>query len=102
MPGISLDGPECKHGHCLFNPHSCLKCEMGDADMTKFAKVTEVKAGTKLITDGGFTCIGEGKLVEVQQDLTGHFFFPCKEGTHYLSGQIDDATDAFIGLVLAP
>ena len=68
--------------------------------MTDYAKETEVKVGTVLIADGGFTCIKEGAELAAQEDSAG-LFVPCADGHHYLDGQLDDG-DVYIGLRLKP
>jgi hypothetical protein len=62
-----------------------------------YAKESEVKAGTVLIADGGFTCIKEGAHL-VAQENWGGLFVPCTHdgGKHYLDGQIDDG-EVYIG-----
>lgn len=51
-----------------------------------------VKAGDKLTTDDGFTCIKEGTVVTVLSDqyregLSG-LYVECEEGEHFLDGQL--------------
>lgn len=52
-----------------------------------YALVSEVKAGTTIEVDGGFTCINAGELREVEEDERG-LCFKCELGNHYLDGQI--------------
>ena len=89
--------------------------------MKPFAKVSEVKEGTVLITDGGFTCLKEGEKVIVEKDNRGLFVKCCKkEGDygapkdnsrtqhHYLDGQLasenhtlaEDEEDTYVGLYM--
>lgn len=56
--------------------------------MKKFAHVSRVKAGTVLVADGGFTCIKEGAKKKVRRDKSGGLYVLCKEGRHYLDGQL--------------
>lgn len=63
-----------------------------------------VKAGDKLQCDGGFTCLGDGEVVTVHHhagDLPNHdpeylkepiarLYIPCKDGKHFIDGQIGD------------
>ena len=74
--------------------------------MTQFAKVSEVKVGTKLKADGGFTCIDEGTILTVYNDGTG-LYVPCRgpdgaswtsNGRHYLDGQLSEGK--YLGLEL--
>jgi len=67
--------------------------------MKPFAKVSEVKAGTKLKADGDFTCIKENAVLTVEEN-DGGLFVPCKEGHHYIDGQLDDG-DEYTGFWLA-
>ncbi len=61
------------------------------------------KAGDVLTCDGGFTCMAEGQEVEVHADPDHEgiesLFVPCKDGAHYLVGQLDfDGCGALVGL----
>lgn len=60
---------------------------MRDLNGRAYALVATVKAGDKLETDGDFTCMSKGKIVEVGIDDRG-LFIPCQKGHHYLSGQV--------------
>lgn len=70
-----------------------------------WARISDVKAGCRLHTDTGFTCIGE-QDVEIKADDDGSLYFLCHQrgsGTwdkHYLAGQAE--TDYYIGLTWAP
>lgn len=66
-----------------------------------FAKTSEVGVGTKLIADGGFTCLDEGDVVTVGLNGDGDLVVPCSAGTHCLDGQLDDG-DQYVGFTLAP
>lgn len=65
-----------------------------------FANIKDVTAGTKLVCDGGFTCIAAGSTLEVQASDTGNLYVPCRHGRHYLDGQTDD-DGVIVGLSLA-
>lgn len=58
-----------------------------------FPALAEIKAGDKLVADGGFPCLAEGEICDVQQDEDGLYVIcegPDGEepGTHhYLDGQ---------------
>lgn len=67
--------------------------------MTAPVKVAEVGPGTRLVADGGFTCLNDGAVVEVRSDDKG-LYVPCAHGKHYLDGQTDDGI-AYVGLSLA-
>ena len=52
---------------------------------------SDVKIGTVLFTDDGFTCMDSGKLKTVYRDgVTGQLFVTCTDGRHYLDGQETD------------
>jgi len=68
--------------------------------MRQYAKLSDVKAGDKLIADSGFTCIGANEIVTVQADDDGHLFVPCDHGRHHLDGQADDG-ETLVGLFKA-
>lgn len=77
--------------------------------MPNWAKESEVKAGTVLIADGGFTCIKEGAELTVQESESGLYVLcsgpedaDCNghdQEHHYLDGQLDDG-EVYIGLSL--
>ena len=64
----------------------------------QFVKIEKVKEGTKLVPDGGFTCMDEGVVKEVVKDEDGHLYIPCRDGMHYLEGQIDEDFGEYVGL----
>lgn len=68
--------------------------------MAQFAKVSEVTLGTKLVADGGFTCLNDGDVVEANRDADGDLFVPCASGTHMLDAQLNG--DEYTGFVVAP
>jgi hypothetical protein len=49
----------------------------------------KVKAGDRLFTDGGFTCMPGGELKVVREDGDG-LYVACRDGRHYLDGQLDE------------
>lgn len=75
-----------------------------DAYMTlQPAKLSQVKAGTKLVADDGFTCMGLGMVRTVQDDGRGELFVQCRSGRHSLDGQLSDEDgDTLVGLRFAP
>ena len=62
--------------------------------------VSAVDIGMKLICDGGFTCMKEGAMKHVWGDKDG-LFVRCTDGRHYLSGQIDESGENYVGFWLA-
>lgn len=50
-------------------------------------KISEVREGTILLADAGFSCIELGTTRTVQKDLDGRLFVYCAEDKHYLEGQ---------------
>ncbi len=65
----------------------------------KFAKMDEIVLGTKLVCDGGFTCMLEGDVKEVVQNKRGEFYISCDKGFHALHGQLNDE-GSLVGLSL--
>ena len=87
---------------------------MSDLSETQepFVLAADVRAGDFLVTDGGFTCLGEGEHKQVFQDeqyvgtddeFTGLYIY-CAAGRHYLGGQLGgpfggfDTDDHLVGL----
>lgn len=68
------------------------------ASLTPATK-TNVSVGTRLIADGGFSCVKERAELVIGQD-DGGLFFPCGRGVHHIDGQLD-ADGGYIGLYLA-
>ena len=53
--------------------------------------INEVKLGTVLFTDDGFTCMDAGRMRTVYRDDHGLFVAcRCNGGRHYLDGQETD------------
>lgn len=69
--------------------------------MEGYVKIEDVKIGTKLIADGGFTCIPKGAELVVSADADGELQVPCNDegGWHALSGQLEKGV--YIGFRLA-
>lgn len=62
-----------------------------------FSKIFEVKEGTILIADEGFTCIPSYQECEVKSHPNG-LYVECEEGQHFLDGQIDfESKTTYIG-----
>lgn len=57
--------------------------------MRKFVQFDSVKVGDVLVTDGGFTCMGDGERKTVKSCAHG-LYIDCAEGNHSLAGQIGD------------
>ena len=66
--------------------------------------IKDVKMGTRLECDGGFTCLKYVEIVTVFTDAwtanPAHLYVLCSEGTHYLSRQIEG--DRYIGFRIVP
>ena len=66
------------------------------------APVKKVKPGTRLITDDGFTCMGDHVTRIVKQDKDGELYVSCGQGFHGLDGQLDRAGKNYVGFWIAP
>lgn len=62
-----------------------------------YAKISEVKEGTRLQVDGDFVCIAKDAIVTVQSG-EGELFVECSAGGHDLAGQIQG--DYYNGMYL--
>lgn len=56
-------------------------------------KFEEVKAGDKLVADGGFTCIEEGRVCEVKADAKGELYVDCCGSECDFRAEIEDRDD---------
>lgn len=70
--------------------------------MSDFARIADVKAGAIVKADGRFSCIGNGAIKEVKADRAGELYVECTaySGKHFLSGQVDDEGETYLGLSL--
>lgn len=60
------------------------------------ATTDNVREGSIVIADGGFTCLEEGARLIVRSE-DGTLFVNCADGRHALDGQLDEGDD-YIGL----
>jgi len=60
-------------------------------------KLSEIKTGDVLEADGGFDCMDEGTRYTVEEDDAA-LFVNCREGKHYLDGQVDVPGGDLVGL----
>ena len=69
-----------------------------DANHRPYADEGSLKAEVSVIeADGGFTCLSNGQRCIVHGEKDGRLYIFCKDGKHYLDGQLDDG-DAYIGI----
>lgn len=61
-------------------------------DGREWAKLSALKPGDKVLTDGGFTCGIENRTLEVQKNDDG-LYIRCLHGKHFLGGQLSDVDD---------
>ena len=66
--------------------------------MKSYATIHQVTPGTRLIADGGFTCMKEGEIKIVENGPNG-LFVRCQQKSHCLDGQLNDE-DEYIGFYL--
>lgn len=64
-----------------------------------YAAVAAVPAGSLLEVDGGFTCMARGEVRQVQRD-DGGLYVACKDGKHYLDGQLNSTSNVYVGMYL--
>ena len=68
---------------------------MGDAERRDAMKYEDLREGMWVRLDDGFTCMdAEVKLVKKSES---GFYVDCREGEHYLDGQIGD-DDELVGV----
>lgn len=65
------------------------------------ATIENVTVGTRLRADTGFTCLDDMALVIVCADHDGDLYVPCRDGAHYLEGQLDDDWWGYVGFTIA-
>lgn len=68
-------------------------------DGKEYAKLSTLKPGDKVRTDGGFTCGMNNKELEVKKNSTGGLYVDCDEGMHGLDGQLSEEDhDHLVGM----
>lgn len=70
---------------------------MTDDNSIYVTKASDVRAGTIIKVDGGFTRLPPFSLHVVVEDAGG-VYVPCGTGKHYLDGQYDDDESHYVGL----
>jgi len=67
----------------------------------KRIQIQNVSPGDVLLTDAGFTCVKPYALVKIKKNKNG-LYFECKEGKHYLEGQVVNKAGFMTGLTAIP
>lgn len=62
-----------------------------------YLPVASALAGVTVQVDGDFTCIRSRQRRLICEDEAG-LFIKCREGQHYLDGQISDCGEFYIGM----
>lgn len=57
----------------------------------------EVRVGSRLKADNLFTCLDDGDIVEVLAGSGNDLYVMCRDGRHYLDGQINEAETGYEG-----
>lgn len=68
-----------------------------DKQGRKYAKLNELKQGSKVIVDDGFPCMkawSEREVFEEGKEL----YIKCRSGMHSLEGQLEFGTEILIGI----
>lgn len=63
---------------------------MVDSHGNEYAKISQLMPGQKIWHDGGSPC-WRGHWSRLRYE--DGFYFPCRRGRHYLSGQADNGED---------
>ena len=61
-------------------------------------RIKDVKLGSLLRADSGFTCMPSGALRTVKEAKNGERYIDCDQGRHFLDGQ--EEGDEYVGLEL--
>lgn len=68
-------------------------------DGREWAKLSALKAGSKVILDGDFTCGIAGETLVVEEHEKYGLYVPCIEGRHFLSGRASNVDgDHLVGV----
>lgn len=68
-----------------------------DTQGREYAKLSYLEEGDLVEVDEGFTCMSKGEVKTVKYKLNG-LYIECKEGKHFLSGQLHDTENFLIGI----
>lgn len=74
---------------------------MKDAKGREYAKLSELEDGHLVEVDDGFTCIdpGDKRIVKFDSGKQVLAYIQCKDGKHFLTGQLDDSDqDSLVGV----
>jgi hypothetical protein len=61
---------------------------MPDINGRPYAKLSDLKPGSFVTVDDGFSCMLEGVVFEVKADPKGSLYIDCSENGHTLDGQL--------------
>lgn len=67
-----------------------------DINGRKYLTINQAKPGLMIECDDDFTCIRENDSKIIQSDDDGSLYITCKEGKHYLDGQLQN--EIYIGI----
>lgn len=63
--------------------------------------IDDVLVGDTLVLDDGFTCHDAGPvIIKVDPDREGTeaLYFDCRDGRHYIEGQVDNPDGVLVGM----
>jgi hypothetical protein len=71
---------------------------MHDLMGREYARMSQLHAGDKVQVDADLTCIQAGSIAEVREGWEGCFYVTCREGRHYLAGQLMSDDGSLVGI----
>lgn len=71
---------------------------MKDLQGRDYATVAETKEGSVLQIDGDFTCMRKNSKHTVKKNEHSELFVSCRDGNHYLDGQLSDDGSYYVGM----
>lgn len=69
-----------------------------DKSGREYAKLSELKGGTMIELDEGFTCHKAGPVMVQGASGEGGLYFRCDAGLHFLDGQLAKDGDHLVGV----
>lgn len=66
-----------------------------------YAKLSELKPGDRIVTDGDFTCREPWSEATVKERENGDLFVDCQEGGHKLDSHLEEDQDTLLGIYRA-
>lgn len=69
-----------------------------DLQGNPYLTVAEARKGIRIKLDADFSCASNHARKTLRCDPTNGLWFPCREGRHYMDGQLSDDDKFYVGV----